>query len=155
MQHGVYLGDSKDVCALMILNEVGHGVHDGAHAEAEQPGEDDHPPTTAAPHDHVVPHHNYVLSSSSSHDHSVPHSLVNTQVPVNGQHHWQIMFFVTIEHSQNLPSDMRAAPMAHVQSPWTALHVRERATWSVSAPRPPWMVTYHHHYHHHHHHRGW
>ena len=59
MQHSVYLGDSKDVCALMILNEVGHGVHDGAHAEAEQPGEDDHPPTTAAPHDHVVPHHNY------------------------------------------------------------------------------------------------
>ena len=36
---------------------------------------------------------------------------------------------------------MRAAPMAHVQSPWTARHVRERATWSVSAPRPPWMVT--------------
>ena len=43
----------------MILNEVSHGVHDGAHAEAEQPGEDDHPPTAAAPHDHVVPHHSY------------------------------------------------------------------------------------------------
>ena len=65
---------------------------------------------------------------------------------------FSIIFIFFNEGFPYLPSDMRAAPMAHVQSPWTARHVRERATWSVSAPRPPWMVTYHHHYHHHHHH---
>lgn len=40
----------------MVLDEVGHGEHDGAHAEAEGPGQEDHPPPTAGLHDDGVAH---------------------------------------------------------------------------------------------------
>ncbi len=40
----------------MVLDEGGHSEHDGAHAEAEGPGEEDHPPATAGLHDDSVAH---------------------------------------------------------------------------------------------------
>ena len=68
--HSGHLRDGKDISALVVLDEVGHSEHYGAHAETEGPGEEQHPPPLAG-----------------LHDDGVPHALVDAQVPVHGQHH--------------------------------------------------------------------
>ena len=68
--HSGHLRDGKDISALVVLDEVGHGEHYGPHAETEGPGEEHHPPPLAG-----------------LHDDAVPHTLVDAQVPVHAQHH--------------------------------------------------------------------
>ena len=65
-----YLRDGENIGALMVLDEVCHRVHNDAHAEAEAPGQDDHPPALAG-----------------LHDHGVAHALVDAEVPVHREHH--------------------------------------------------------------------